>query len=414
MKPNKVILNGEVLIDLSNDNVTEEDVLEGVIFHRPDGEQAIGTGKNGSGGFVEVDELPAENLDRDVVYKVSDKCETGVYVKYPYFSGSFIEFDLFTGKEAGYYDDKTIVTCDIHVVDDLPEVGIPSIIEWSDDYSCAVRVEYHVYIDKYYGDVYLYIDDPEYGIIIVSIFDWCGDPDWNYTSYIDDFADITENGIYFHYTQDIIGIPNDDLKPYQIKNGEWYDLTRPQKLFHKMVSGDITELTPQDLYGVPYITSYAFYNRVSLIKVELPYGISSIGTGAFEYCNNLTSVYIPDSVTWIDYDVFSYCSNLVDVRLPLSTGSIQATMFYHCVNLETIVIPANIRAINRQAFSYCSRLACVDLTSYGSDAPFPQLDGTAFDGASNTFEIRVPAGRKEELAAMKYWSEHADRIVEVE
>lgn len=42
MANNKVIFNGETLIDLTGDNITESDVLEGKTFHLPSGE--VGTG----------------------------------------------------------------------------------------------------------------------------------------------------------------------------------------------------------------------------------------------------------------------------------------------------------------------------------------------------------------------------------
>lgn len=44
MAANKVVLNDEVLIDLTNDTVTEDDVKKGVVFHKPDGTQAVGVG----------------------------------------------------------------------------------------------------------------------------------------------------------------------------------------------------------------------------------------------------------------------------------------------------------------------------------------------------------------------------------
>lgn len=42
-KANKIILNDEVLIDLTQDTVTENDVVKGVTFHTADGELATGT-----------------------------------------------------------------------------------------------------------------------------------------------------------------------------------------------------------------------------------------------------------------------------------------------------------------------------------------------------------------------------------
>lgn len=42
MKANKIILNDEVLLDLTKDTVTPEKVLRGEVFHRADG--SVGTG----------------------------------------------------------------------------------------------------------------------------------------------------------------------------------------------------------------------------------------------------------------------------------------------------------------------------------------------------------------------------------
>jgi hypothetical protein len=43
MATNKVILNGETLIDLSQDTVQENKVLKGVTFHKADGNDGVGT-----------------------------------------------------------------------------------------------------------------------------------------------------------------------------------------------------------------------------------------------------------------------------------------------------------------------------------------------------------------------------------
>ena len=43
---NKVIYDGNVLIDLTSDTVTEEDVMEGKTFHLPDGTQGVGVLSN--------------------------------------------------------------------------------------------------------------------------------------------------------------------------------------------------------------------------------------------------------------------------------------------------------------------------------------------------------------------------------
>jgi hypothetical protein len=40
---NKVVYDGQTLIDLTNDDVTESDVLAGVYFHKADGTRSVGT-----------------------------------------------------------------------------------------------------------------------------------------------------------------------------------------------------------------------------------------------------------------------------------------------------------------------------------------------------------------------------------
>lgn len=50
MAANKIVLNGEVLIDLTGDTATEADVAEGKTFHKANGESALGIAKFGGGG----------------------------------------------------------------------------------------------------------------------------------------------------------------------------------------------------------------------------------------------------------------------------------------------------------------------------------------------------------------------------
>lgn len=60
MKANKIILNGETLIDLTGDTVTEEKVLQGEIFHKADGTQGVGT-------FLAVEPVPLYDNTVEVV-----------------------------------------------------------------------------------------------------------------------------------------------------------------------------------------------------------------------------------------------------------------------------------------------------------------------------------------------------------
>lgn len=61
MVANKIELNGETILDLSEDNVTTEDVKEGVKFHLPNGHSATGTMTSfGTGVYVGSETPPAE------------------------------------------------------------------------------------------------------------------------------------------------------------------------------------------------------------------------------------------------------------------------------------------------------------------------------------------------------------------
>ena len=48
----KVSLNGKVLIDLTQDTTSDETVVSGVIYHKPDGTRSIGRAVTGK--FIEV------------------------------------------------------------------------------------------------------------------------------------------------------------------------------------------------------------------------------------------------------------------------------------------------------------------------------------------------------------------------
>ena len=62
MQANKVILNGETIIDLTQDTVTETDVASGKTFHKADGTTAVGT-------LVSVNQL--DNMLTDTVTEIN-------------------------------------------------------------------------------------------------------------------------------------------------------------------------------------------------------------------------------------------------------------------------------------------------------------------------------------------------------
>ena len=54
MNANKIILNNEILIDLTQDTAIEEDVAEGKTFHKADGSIGVGNAKVGGEDLDDV------------------------------------------------------------------------------------------------------------------------------------------------------------------------------------------------------------------------------------------------------------------------------------------------------------------------------------------------------------------------
>ena len=65
--------------------------------------------------------------------------------------------------------------------------------------------------------------------------------------------------------------------------------------------------------NVTEISSYAFYNCLSLYLISIPNSVTSIGYFAFDSCASLSSISIPSSVTSIGEWAFYDCSSLTSV-----------------------------------------------------------------------------------------------------
>ena len=117
------------------------------------------------------------------------------------------------------------------------------------------------------------------------------------------------------------------------------------------ISGDAT-----------YIGSYTFYNILSLTTASFP-SCSVIFNAAFSGCRNLTTAYFSSCKT-IGLSAFYYCSKLETISFPICS-IISSSAFYSCYSLKTINLPVG-RSIYSYAFYGCSSLNTMSIGSCSS------------------------------------------------
>lgn len=125
----------------------------------------------------------------------------------------------------------------------------------------------------------------------------------------------------------------------------------------------------------------AFCSCSNLTTVSFP-ACTSIGSSAFANCSNLTTVSFPACITIGGY-AFRSCSKLITASFPTCT-SINAYAFASCSKLITVSFPKCI-TISTDAFASCSKL---------TEASFPActiIGGYAFYCCQSLTNINFPA-----------------------
>ena len=152
-----------------------------------------------------------------------------------------------------------------------------------------------------------------------------------------------------------------------LPDGEYTGLSKvninanvPNK-FKSLVSGDIVNVTAEDLQGINNIYSYSFYSRSALKSVEIPGNITSIGGYSFQYCRALNNLILHEGIQAIYGSAFYSCHGLTEVIIPNTVTTIGQSAFSYCQNLTSITIPDSVTNLGNYAFSGCSKLTTVNL-----------------------------------------------------
>ena len=156
----------------------------------------------------------------------------------------------------------------------------------------------------------------------------------------------------------------------------------------KLIDRSITELTEDDLKGLTYIASHAFYGCLALESVVIPDSVTAIGDSAFSYCLSLVSIEIPDSVTLLD-----------------------RAAFMDCTKLRSAKMGAGICYITGDAFVNCT--SCL-LYDFSAAKAVPTLYNIyAFSGMNDACKIKVPSVLYDEWVTATNWASYADHIIAV-
>ena len=128
------------------------------------------------------------------------------------------------------------------------------------------------------------------------------------------------------------------------------------------------------------IASYAFYWNKLITSVNFP-EVKSIGLAAFQQCSSLQGLYFP-LASYLGQQAFYQCSSLISIDFP-KVEIIDYSCFYRCVNLRHISFPI-ASYINAQAFTDCSALTEVSFPSAKS------IGQSAFNACINLETISFP------------------------
>ena len=111
------------------------------------------------------------------------------------------------------------------------------------------------------------------------------------------------------------------------------------------------------------IGTSAFSGCRSLLSVSIPKSVEDVWTSAFKTCYSLTDVNFHDDITLIRGSTFNDCVSLKSFVIPDDVTAIDSYAFYDCYSLQKITIPNNVTTIGNYAFQYCRSLNNVVIPS---------------------------------------------------
>lgn len=310
---------GNVLLDLTNDTVTEDDVLLGKTFHDKSGVQRIGT----LAAVPEVDDNDYENDINRVNFFDYDGTLVASY--------SVEEAQQLTA----------LPPLPDHTDDNLTSEGWTETLEFVNSLTRGFSIGITYHTTDGYTYVYMSLNNSSYlspSLRIYLMKDSVTTIDWGDGS-TEEFTATSSATKAFPHTYSSVG-------EYVIK----------------IISTD-----KYYFYGSTSSSGYSFGNndryQLSVTKVRLSNQYSRIAIGAFYNCKALYSINITNAIEIIDQYALDYCYSLSIIITPNNNvGTKQYAFSRYGYALKTVIISSNSKvSISNSAFSSCHKLKFIHI-----------------------------------------------------
>jgi hypothetical protein len=412
MAINKVVYDGDTLVDLTSDTVTPETLAKGYTAHGADGEAIVGTMEAGGGGAAVTAPMKDVNF--------YDYDGTRLYSYTVTEAQALTELPALPTQPGLACQGWNWTLEDIKAMNRAVDVGA---IYITDDGKTRLYITISA---EGRMDVPLYFSQT---IANGATIDW---GDGSATQSLTGTGTVNTTHTYANVGDYVITLTategctlglGGNASGYCVMGSTGNNSLAYCNMLQKVELGK----------GAISIGAYAFHNCRSLANVVIPGIVTSIGGNAFYNCSSLANVVIPGSATSIGSNAFSDCYSLASVVIPGRVTSIGVSAFYKCWSLASIVIPDSVTLINnwlRECHSLASVVIPGGVTSLGANSfnncygiafydftllkkvPTLASNGT-FNNISPDCQIRVPAALYDEWISAANWSARASQIVAV-
>lgn len=334
-------------------------------------------GGSGGGGFIDVAELPTENINEEACYRIIYGSSAQVYI---------VGSDGATTLVDAYAEMGVTMTMSTYVVESLPEVMEPL---------NQTTFYIPVYIIESTGIGYMSLDGTSSKVRTLS-YVAMGMKDKGWVDNIDDVDNTDSNnyGVYCVRGESSINL-------YTRSEGEWLKYIPQTECDEVKVDYEnkidaldyrLAPINYEDYVVVDGTTITDVNDTGKLKSVEIPNTIVTIGESAFMGCIALKYVLFEEgsNLAEIEHHAFQYTSFLGEITIPDSVTSIGDSAFNNSA-LSRVTIGAGVASIGIGAFSSCKRLTSI--TYKGTKAQWKAITGVdSWDSGTTDYTIYCTDG----------------------